>query len=75
MHVDIDYKTDAVIGKHNCSKCGGEFKLKEGLMISIIKNIDKTTFFLCKACLEKGVPYQSKEFDIKKDRYPKIGLR
>lgn len=75
MHVDIDYKTCAVIGKHNCSRCGGEFKFKEGLMIGIIEGSDKATFFLCKACLEKGVPYQSVEFDIKKDRHPKLGLR
>ncbi|MCS7114826.1 MAG: hypothetical protein RMJ15_03880 [Nitrososphaerota archaeon] len=64
-----------IIGKHNCSKCGGKFKLREGLMISIIEGGGKATFFLCRACLENGVPYQSEEFDIKKTKYPKLGLR
>ncbi|MGB9779085.1 MAG: hypothetical protein ACPLW8_06720 [Candidatus Bathyarchaeales archaeon] len=75
MHVDVDFKTSAVIGKHNCSRCEGEFRLKEGLMISIVEGSNRTTFFLCKACLERGTPYQSMEFDIKKDRYPKLELR
>ncbi|MEM3698078.1 MAG: hypothetical protein QXQ94_11410 [Candidatus Bathyarchaeia archaeon] len=75
MHVDIDYTTAAVVGKHNCSKCVGEFKLKEGLMIGIIEGGNKATLFLCRTCLETGVPYQSEEFDIKKTRYPKLGFR
>lgn len=75
MHIDIDYMTSAVIGKHNCSKCGANFNLKEGLMIKIIQDQFICTFFVCKDCLEKRIPYQSPEFDIKKDRYPKLGLR
>lgn len=75
MHVNIDYKTSAVIGKHSCSKCVADFKLKEGLMISVVQDRNIATFFVCKNYLDKHVPYQSLEFDITKDRYPKLGLR
>lgn len=76
MHIDIDYQTSAFIGKHSCSHCEADFNLREGLMIGIIqKSGAKATFFLCKECLEKRTPYQSSEFDITKDRYPKLNLR
>jgi len=75
MHINVDYKTSAVIGKHSCSVCGADFNIKEGLMISLVQNKFISTFFVCKNCLEKGIPYQSPEFDISKDRYPKLALR
>ena len=75
MYVDIDYKTSAGIGKHHCSKCGDDFKLEEGLMISVVQGSNISTFFVCRNCLDKRVPYQSPEFDVTRDRYPKLGLR
>lgn len=75
MYINIDYKTSAVIGKHSCSKCGHNFDLKEGLMISIVQGSNVATFFVCGDCLRNTTPLQSPEFDIKKDRYPKLGLR
>jgi hypothetical protein len=75
MHVDVDYKTSAYIGKHSCSVCGAEFKLSEGLMVSVVQGVEKATIFVCQKCLEKHKPYQTVEFDIAKERYPKLGPR
>jgi hypothetical protein len=75
MYVDIDYKTSAYIGEHFCSMCRAPFKLKEGLMIGVVEGSYKATIFVCGKCLEKHKPYQTLEFDITKERYPKLGLR
>jgi len=75
VHVDIDYRTHALIGKHTCSKCGGNFKLSEGLMVGIAEGTHKATIFICEKCLRKPVSYQTPEFDINKERYPKLDLR
>lgn len=75
MHVDVDYKTSASIGKHSCSVCGAGFKISEGLMVGVAQGIEKATIFVCEKCLEKHEPYQTAEFDVAKERYPKLGSR
>ena len=75
MYVDIDYKTHASIGKHYCSRCGADFNLEKGLMVSVVQDRHIATLFVCEDCLKKRIPYQSSEFDITKDRYPNLGLR